>query len=216
MLVPPIFLSIMEAAAIASTLSIDAFTAGFAYGSKKIRIPFSSVQIITLICCAVTGLSLFLGHILRPFLPEWLAVGIAFTVLFLIGLTKLLDGIVKTIIRKYTGLDRAFRFSVFDLKFILRLYADPEAADKDVSAHISYGEAAVLAVSLSLDSMAVGFAAALAGVNPWALIGWSLITNTVAIVLGRKLGFNLANKLPFNITWLGGLVLMGLAISHLF
>jgi len=206
----------MEAAAIASTLSIDAFTAGFAYGSKKIRIPFSSVQIITLICCVVTGLSLFLGHVLRPFLPEWLAVGIAFTVLFLIGLTKLLDGIVKTIIRKYTGLDRAFRFSVFDLKFILRLYADPEAADKDVSAHISYGEAAVLAVSLSLDSMAVGFAAALAGVNPWALIGWSLITNTVAIMLGRKLGFNLANKLPFNITWLGGLVLMGLAISHLF
>ena len=207
--------SVLEAAAIASTLSVDAFTAGFAYGSKKIRIPLSSVQIITLICSFVTGFSLFLGHILRPILPDWLAVGIAFTVLFFIGLTKLLDGIVKTVIRKYTGLDKAFRFSAFDLKFILHLYADPEAADKDVSAHISPGEAVVLAVSLSLDSMAVGFAAALAGVNPWALIGWSLITNTIAIVLGRKLGFSLANKLPFNITWLSGLVLMGLAISHL-
>lgn len=211
-----LFFSMTQAAAIASSLSIDAFTAGFAYGSKKIRIPMSSVQIINLVCCLIIGLSLFMGHILRPVLPEGLANGIAFAVLFCIGLVKLLDGIVKTIIRKHTSLDKAIKFSLFDLKFILRLYADPEAADKDTSSHISATEAVVLAISLSLDGMAVGFAAALAGVNPWALIGWSLVTNTVAIVLGRKLGHGLASKVPFNITWLAGLVLMALGISHLF
>jgi len=208
-------IGIIHAAVIASSLSVDAFTAGFAYGTKKIRIPFVSVAIISVVCSAIIGVSLLLGHVLLPFLPEGLASGIAFTVLFFIGLTKLLDGIVKTIIRKYTRLDKAFRFSVFDLQFILRLYADPEAADKDVSSHISTGEAMALAISLSLDGMAVGFAAALAGVNPWALIGWSLITNAIAIVAGRRLGTGLAERLPFNITWLGGLVLMGLAVSHL-
>jgi len=210
-----LFMKIFEAAVIASSLSLDAFAAGFAYGSKKIRIPISSVQIINFVCCIILGLSLFLGHVLRPIMPDSLAAGIAFAVLFIIGLIKLLDGIVKTIIRKYTSLDKAFRFSVFDLQFMLRMYADPEVADKDTSAHISPGEAAVLAVSLSLDGMAVGFAAALAGVNPWALLIWSLVTNTVAIILGRKIGFSLAKKVPYNITWLGGLILIGLAISHL-
>lgn len=206
--------AIIEAAVLASGLSIDAFTAGFAYGSKKIRIPASSVQIINLICCVTIGLAMFLGHWLKPILPEGLAAGIAFVVLFAIGLVKLLDGIVKSLIRKHT-LNKAFGFSVFSIRFILQMYADPEIADADVSSHLSPTEAAVLAVSLSLDGMAVGFAAALAGVNPWALMAWSLVTNFVALVLGRRLGHKLADKLPFNISWVAGIVLMGLAISRL-
>ena len=210
---------LIESAVLASSLSIDSLTAGFAYGTKKIRIPMLSVQIINLICCATIGVAMFFGHLLLPWLPEWLAIGIAFSVLFIMGLIKLMDGIVKAVIRKrfkHTGLEKAFRFSIFDIQFILHLYANPEAADADVSAHISPGESVALAVSLSLDGIAVGFAAALAGVNPWALIGWSLITNTIAIVAGRKLGHTLADRLPFNLTWLAGAVLIGLAISQLF
>jgi len=206
---------IIEAAVLASSLSIDAFTAGFAYGSKKIRIPAASVQIINLICCTTIGLAMLLGHWLKPLLPDGFATGIAFTVLFAIGLIKLLDGIVKSIIRKHTKLDKAFKFSVFDIHFILRLYADPEIADADVSAHLSPAEAVALAVSLSLDGMAVGFAAALAGVNPWAVMIWSLVTNFAALVLGRRLGHKLADKLPFNISWAAGIVLICLAFSRL-
>jgi len=208
--------SIIEAAVLASSLSIDAFTAGFAYGSKKIQIPMSSIQIINLICGIITGLALLLGAGLRAYVPEGLAIGIAFAVLFIMGVIKFLDGIIKTIILKYSKLDKSIQFSLFNLQFILRLYADPEAADADESTHISPGEAVTLAVSLSLDGLAVGFGAALAGVNPWALLGWSFITNMVAIILGRKLGYSLAQKLPFNISWLGGLVLIGLAFSRLF
>jgi len=206
---------IIEAAVLASSLSIDAFTAGFAYGSKKIRIPMSSVQIINLICGLITGLALLLGASLKAHIPEGLAAGIAFAVLLIIGLIKLLDGIVKAIILKYSKLDKSIQFSLFSLQFILRLYADPQAADADESTHISPGEAATLAVSLSLDGLAVGFGAALAGVNPWALLGWSFVTNMLAIILGRKVGHSLAKKLPFNISWLGGLILIGLAFSQL-
>ena len=206
---------LLESAVIASSLSIDALTAGFAYGSKKIKIPMLSVQIINLVCCAIIGLAMFAGHIVGPLLPDGISIAIAFTVLFIIGLVKLLDGIIKALIRKHTRLDKAFRFSIFDINFILQLYANPEAADSDVSKHLSAGEATALAISLSLDGMAVGFAAALSGVNPWALMGWSLITNFIAIILGRKLGHSLADRLPFNITWLAGLVLIGLAFSRL-
>ncbi|MCL2224903.1 MAG: manganese efflux pump [Defluviitaleaceae bacterium] len=206
---------IVEAAILASSLSADSFTAGFAYGAKKIRIPMLSLQIINLICCAIIGAAMLFGYMLLPFLSEEIATGIAFAVLFTMGLIKLLDGIIKALIRKHTGLDRAFKFSVFDINFILHLYANPEAADADISAHLSPTEAVALAISLSLDGMAVGFAAILAGINPWALLIWSLITNMFAILAGQKLGHSLAEKLPFNISWLGGIVLIGLAFSRL-
>jgi putative sporulation protein YtaF len=206
---------IIEAAVLASSLSADAFTAGFAYGSKKIRIPMVSLQVINFVCCAIMGAAMFFGYLVKPLLSQGVAGWLAFGVLFVMGVVKLADGIVKALIRRHMGLDRAFRFSVFDIQFILHLYANPEAADADVSAHLSASEAVALAVSLSLDGMAVGFAAVLAGVNPWALLGWSLVTNMAAILAGRKIGHSLADKLPFNISWVGGIVLIVLAFSRL-
>ena len=52
---------VLEAVAIASALSVDAFAAGFAYGTKQIRFSRRSVLVINLICSAIVGLSLGLG-----------------------------------------------------------------------------------------------------------------------------------------------------------
>ena len=204
---------VVEAAAIAASLSADSLAAGFAYGSKKIRIPMLSLQIINLICCGVIGAAMILGHVARPMLSEGVAAGIAFAVLFCMGLIKLADGIVKNLIKR-RALDRKINFSMFDVQFILHLYATPEAADADRSAHLSVGEAVALALALSIDGMAVGFAAVLAGVNPWALLAWSFVANTVMLVLGQRLGQRLARK--FDISWLGGVVLILLAFWQLF
>ncbi|MCL2358023.1 MAG: manganese efflux pump [Defluviitaleaceae bacterium] len=203
---------IFEAAVLASSLSVDSLAAGFAYGSKKIRIPMLSLQIINVICCAVIGAAMFFGNLVRPLLSEELAVGIGFTVLFCMGLAKLADGLVKKFIRKISP-EKEIRFSAFNAKFILQVYATPEAADSDTSAHLSAGEAIALALALSLDGMAAGFAAVLAGVNPWALLAWSFAANTIMLVFGQKLGRRLARK--FDIAWVGGLVLIALAFSRL-
>jgi putative sporulation protein YtaF len=205
-------LILIEAAVLASSLSVDAFTAGFAYGTKKIKIPMLSIQIINFICCFMTGIALFSGNMLKPYLPPKLAAAMAFTVLFIIGMVKLLDGITKSVIKKHTAIDMAISFSLFNFKFILKMYADPEAADADTSGCISSSEAAALAVSLSLDGIAVGFGAALVDINAFAVLGWSLITNMAALMAGRYTGERLANKLPFNISWVAGLVLIALAV----
>ena len=97
----------------------------------------------------------------------------------------------------------------------MRLYADPEIADVDVSKSISPKEAVVLAVSLSLDGLAVGLGAAMIGVNVWILITFTLIADFVALLLGSLLGNNAANKLRFNISWLAGVILIGLAFMQL-
>lgn len=209
------FASILEAGILASSLSLDAFTAGFAYGSKRIKIPMLSVQIINLICSAITGLSLFAGAVLRPYLPRWLTLGVAFSILFIIGVSKLMDSMTKHWIRKHDHPNRDPSAGLFNFNFILNLYADPENADADFSKVISPTEAAVLALSLSLDGMAVGFGAAFANVNVLAVFLWSLITDATLLLLGHFIGAKLARKLPFNISWLSGVVLIGLAFSKI-
>jgi len=209
------FLGVFGAAVLALTVSLDAFAAAFAYGCKNIKIPPRPALIINLICTGAIGLSFLFGSVLAQFIPVWVAAGLSFTILLLIGITKLLDSITKSIIRKNTQISKEIKLSLFNFKFIMHLYADPEAADVDVSKSISEKEATVLAMSLSLDGFALGFGAALLGFNGGAVIAFSLLANGLALWLGSGLGNKAAQNLRFNISWLAGAVLIGLAFAQL-
>ncbi len=210
------FIVILEAMMLASALSLDAFIASFAYGSKKIRIPFKSAQVISLICSSITGLSLLAGTILRQYIPDWLTITISFVVLFILGIIKLLDSITKSIIRKYSNLNKEIKFSMFNFKFILNLYANPEDADIDASKTLSPTESASLAFALSLDGITVGLGAAIGNVNGLAVFICSLITDMTAVLLGSFSGNKAAKKISFNLSWLSGIILIILAFSKLF
>lgn len=201
-----------EALLLTTALSIDAFAASFAYGSSKIKIPFKSVMIINIIGSLVLGISLYLGIFFRPFVPGEAADALAFGILFTLGLFKIFDSTVKSFIRKYNDSSKKMEFSAFDLKFILTVYANPERADTDSSRIISSKEAIAIAVALALDSFAVGFGAGLANVNHLQIITFSLFTDVIAIVLGCRLGNKIAEKSPVNLAWLGGVILILLAI----
>ena len=97
MFVPYIF---FEAAILASSCSIDAFVASFAYGSNKVKIPMLSIQIINLICSGILGLSFVIGGIIMDYLPQWLITAACFSILFIMGFVKLLSSIFQYIINK--------------------------------------------------------------------------------------------------------------------
>ena len=126
---------------VALSLSLDAFAVAFAYGCKKIYIPTSSALIINFICTGFTAISFLFGAVLINFIPVEMAIYLSFTVLMIIGLTKLMDSITKSIIRKHTDISKELKLTAFNFKFILHLYADPEAADVDISKSISSKEA---------------------------------------------------------------------------
>lgn len=209
-------LSVLEAVTLAAILSLDAFVASFAYGSKKIKIPILSVQIISVVSAAILGLSSLIGSVVRPYMPEWLTTLVCFAILFVLGVTKLLDSATKTFIRKYSDFTREMHFSMFNLKFILTLYADPEKADVDKSHSISPGEAFSLAIAMSLDGLAVGFGAAVGSINVLAVFIASLVIGTIAVMLGSFIGYRLVRKFRFNLSWLGGVILIYLAFMKLF
>lgn len=207
-----VVLIFLEAFVLAASLSLDAFVASFAYGSDKIKIPFSSVLVISSVCSGFLGISLFLGALVRPWLPSGASSLICFLILFSIGLIKLLDNLAKSFIRKHGALSKNIRFSLLNFKFVLNVYANPEKADADFSKSISFGEAFTLAVALSLDGMAAGFGAALGDVNGAAVFFSSLITGTAAVVFGSWLGNKLADRLRVNVSWMSGAILILLAI----
>ena len=207
--------ALAQAAAIAASISIDALAVSFAYGCKKIKMPAVSLLVINFICTAVIGLSFLFGLALVPLMPAGLATGLSFVILFTIGVVKLFDSITKSIIRKYTGLRKQINLSVFNLKLVMHIYADPEAADADVSKSISAKEATVLAVSLSLDGFAVGLGAAMMGVNGWLLVAATLCMGFIALLLGSWLGNKAEEKLPFSLSWLAGVILICIAFLQL-
>lgn len=210
-----IFQIIVEAAAIAAALSIDAFVAGFAYGARQIRMSRRSVLLINLICSGIVGLSLGLGSLVAGFLSESLQRGLCFGLLFALGLVKLLDGIVRAAIRRYGSLDGRLDFSLFSLRFVLHVYADPAAVDLDHSKSISPAEAASLALALSLDGAAAGFGAALGQASIPAVVTASLIANQLTLLLGSWLGERLSKRFNMSLGWLGGVILVLLAFSKL-
>ena len=206
---------LIEAWVLAAALSVDAFVASFAYGSSRIRIPLVSVLIMDVVSAGTLAFSLAMGNWLQGFFPGWVTKGICFLVLLALGLIKLLDGAVKTLIRQFGRNAARLNFSVCSLRFVLTVYADPESADLDQSNVISPKEAASLALALSLDGLAVGFGAAMGDMNALAAVFGVLVINALAILAGVWLGNGAAGKLPFPISWLGGVILIVIAVLKL-
>ncbi len=127
----------------------------------------------------------------------------------------MLDGIVRAAIRRYGSLDGRLHFSLFSLRFVLHVYADPAAVDLDHSKSISPAEAASLALALSLDGAAAGFGAALGQASIPAVVTASLIANQLTLLLGSWLGERLSKRFNMSLGWLGGVILVLLAFSKL-
>jgi putative sporulation protein YtaF len=208
-------ISTLEAILIVIALSSDALVASFAYGTNKIKIPFSSVLIINLICSLFLAISLYLGNILRPYIEVNLTKIICFFILFALGLTKLFDSTIKMLIRRYNSISKELKFSMFNFNFILNVYANPQEADTDFSRILSPIEASTLAIALSLDGIAVGFGSAIGNVNSLKLFAFSLISDIIAVMVGFYIGNKVANKIKLDLSWLSGVILIIVAIMKL-
>jgi putative sporulation protein YtaF len=206
---------IIESVIFVTALSTDALIASFAYGSNKIKIPMISVQVISFLCTVVLGVSLLLGTFLKAYIPGSVLHLVSFGILFILGVIKLLDNLIKSAIDKHTTINKQIEFSLLNLKFILNIYANPYEADVDHSKILSPREALSLALALSIDSLVAGVGAALANVSILAVILSSLILSTLAVKSGEMLGHKLSDKVPFGLSWLSGAILISLAFIRL-
>ncbi|CEI72900.1 MULTISPECIES: sporulation membrane protein YtaF [Romboutsia] len=193
------------------SLSLDTFVASVAYGTNKIKIPFKSASIITLVSTITLGISLFLGSLFKDLLSANIASLLSFLLLLGLGIFRLFECIIKSYIDKIYNNQAPLTFKLFDFKFVLEIYADETKADYDKSKMLTPKEAFYLAIALSLDSLAVGFGSSLGYINYAEVLLLSLIIGFLSLLFGCIVGCHINKISHINLSWLSGVMLIALA-----
>ena len=192
-------------------LSLDAFAAGVAYGSDHIRVPWQSAFLISLVGSLFLAISLFLGTWIQTQVASDTAKWISAMCLLSLGIFKLLDYRVKTYINHHQNMQKDIRFSISRLKFLITIYGDPTAADEDESRSLSLREAFVVAAAMSLDSLVAGVGASDWQVPILPVAALAFGVGTLGVLSGCWIGQRLVQLKDWDISWISGLILVGLA-----
>ncbi len=180
----------------ALALNMDAFGTGVSYGVRKIKLPVTSVLIISMMSMAAITISMTAGNIISRAVSPVFAHRLGGIILLLIGLWVLLQSFSEN--RKPESMEKdeepitvvQIRIKTFGL--IIRVLREPHEADLDKSGVISIREALLLGAALAMDALGAGFAVSMLGfgVISTALmvgIGHLLLTYT-GLYTGRSLG----------------------------
>ncbi|EJS72671.1 sporulation membrane protein YtaF [Bacillus cereus] len=136
--------------------NLDNAGVGIAYGIRKIRISWFNNFIIAFLGFLFTLLAGFFGNWIALFISEFTANLIGAIVLGVIGVFILCQPFLsqKDTIESKDG-------------SVMGILRDPEKADFDGSKTISFSEAIVLGVALSINNIAGGFEAGVTNLNLW-------------------------------------------------
>lgn len=208
-------LQIAKAIVMIVAVSVDAFAASFSYGTDGIKIPLRSKIVIHTVNIALMIISILLGSCLTDRLPINAIKYISCAILAIMGTVKLCDGIIKAHFHTESLLKKDVAFSVLSIKFILSVYANPRTADADKSKLLSPKEAAVLAVSLSADSVPIGISLGLMNFSIITAFLFVLLVNEIAMQLGNFIGKKAHERLIPNLSWTGGAILLLMAVTKI-
>lgn len=173
-------------------LCLDGLGVGIAYGVRKIRVPVSSLLIISLTSATAIGVSMLMGHLLSSVISPTIAENLGAGILMLVGIWILGQAWVQ---QKHLDdpPDEGHETQLVSIRIrplgvVIQIIKEPTKADLDHSGVISGKEALLLGVALAMDALGAGFGAAMAGFKP-------LITPLVVggvkfclVGLGVKLG----------------------------
>lgn len=190
-------------------LCLDTFFTACSYGISKIRIPLHSGLLISGIGAAMLLLSLLCSHWLSLWIPaSWCQYGGVLILAALGGGTICRSISART--HHHTMPQQSDPPSHF-----LAVCLDAESADADHSKHICPKEAVLLAVALSLDSLAGGLGAGLEQLHPWRTAGVCFLIGSAAVLSGQKIGKRLTPRTPGDYSWISGCLLLLLALLRL-
>lgn len=143
----------------AIALSLDAFSAGFAYGLRRIKIPL--VSYCALICASmfIVGLSVFFGSVVAQIIPPVWGEKLGGMILLGIGLWWLFRprNNNKNINQEDEKVKKVVELRLASLAVIIQIFEEPVCADIDASGVISIQESLFLAFALSVDALGAVF-----------------------------------------------------------
>ena len=180
-------------------LCADAFVFGFSYGLDRVRIPPSSLFLISCISGVMLTLSFLFGDRLLTLLPPFLKTSLPFVVLLLLSLYKIYDALP------------AFHPPQCPLT--------SEALSRKINRKevqiLSLNEATLLAITLSVDNISVGLSVGTCHLPSFLLLSYSVFIHGVTIRGGWLLGHCFSKRCSHKLSIISALLLLVLAFAQL-
>jgi len=172
--------SLLSSLLLVLATSLDGFSAGVAYGLRRVSFPWQNRAVVAAISIGMMGIGMGLGRAAGSFFPvRWarLAGGL---MLILLGAWMVLRGIAPGKHGRFEA--KIWSWRVPSLGLVVQILREPIDADLDASGTISLVEAVWLGFALSIDALAAGFCANLGmglpsylpipvGIVNWIFIG---------------------------------------------
>jgi len=169
--------------------SLDVFALGFGYGTKKVKVPVKSISIISVISSLFLLCALLLGYFIGEWLPEDIVKWFGFGVLLTVGISRIVLWLIN---RKKERKE----FQIITMK-----------------------ELALLAIVLAIDGMAIGVGTAVGSMTLafiFSVFAISIISDILIFKLGHITGEALSNRTVYDLGWVGGVLLVLVAVAGLF
>jgi len=189
-------MELLALALFALALNMDSFAAGVAYGVRKIKLPVTSLAIISMMSMGAITMSMLMGGVLAAYFSPTFAHRLGGVILLLIGLWVLLQSLQENR-RKSHGEETdeehpstIVQIHIRSLGLVIQILREPSRADLDRSGTISSKEAILLGLALALDAFAAGFAV--------SMLGFGILPTALMVGIGH-----------FALTYLGLLAGMG-------
>lgn len=199
-----------------TAVSIDSLTAGLTYGTQRVRIrPFSYLILACVPAAFITAANRIGSHILN-FLPEAALPFLSFTLLAILGLSKLSESLIRLVAHKYPSLTRNWGCKIKQINIIFTIYLSPEDANQDDLHLLTPKEALLLSLALSLDSVLAGMAFHTEPIPLSVLFFLASFFNLLLFAFGYGFGHLISSVLHVDLSWLSGLFLLLLAVQALF
>ncbi len=198
-----------------TAVSMDSLTAGLTYGTQRVALRPAACLILIFVPSLFITAANRIGSFLYFFLPQTALPFLSFTLLTVLGISKLTESLLRLLTRKYPGLTRNRGLKIKQLNIILTVYLSPEDANQEDLQILSAREALLLSLALSLDSVLVGMAFTAERLPMMPLFLLAALFNLLLFGAGYGFGHLVSSVLRIDLSWLSGLFLLLLALQAL-
>lgn len=164
-------MDLITLAVFAIALNLDSFAVGVSYGIRKIKLPTTSLLIISLMSMGAITFSMLLGKTVAGYFSPTFAHRLGGFILLLIGLWVLLQSLQENRHKKNSlkgdqgeqSPATLVKIKIRFLGLVIQILREPSRADLDQSGIISAREAVLLGLALAMDAFGAGFAVSMMG-----------------------------------------------------
>lgn len=196
-------------------VSIDSLSAGFAYGTSRVRIKPLALLLLVLIPSGCITIMTKAGVLFFSLIPASFFSVLSFLILFILGFIKLLESLIRYLSKKYSNAIGNLACRIKQLNIIFTIYFSPEDANKQDTQVLSAKEAFFLSLALSLDSIlaSMAFSYQVSSMPLFFLL--ALLFHFLLFMAGFLIGMLVSKKFDIDLSWLSGVFLLLLAIMSI-